>query len=133
MFQDKGVLFGIDEGLWALLASEMDPEQTGPLVAPAALPTLTVQQLQALQMAKKYCYDVTATFVSSSPRAVAMPADNMVFFTPQPKQSEPQVVQMVALQEAANKQRALLLMSRWVWLVGWIADEQVGVVSGVDS
>lgn len=62
-------------------------------------------------MAKKYCYDVTSKLASNSPRAV-LPSDGMMFLQPQPKQNEPQVVQMVALQEAANKQRALLLMSR---------------------
>ena len=38
--------------------------QTGPLVAPAALPVLRTDQQQALQMAKRYCHDVTAKFVS---------------------------------------------------------------------
>ena len=100
----------------------METEQTGPLVAPAALPTLNAQQLQALLMARKYCYDVTTKFASSnSPRSMPPPEAMMFFQSPQLKQNEPQVVQMVALQEAANKQRALLLMSRWVF------DEQVGV------
>ena len=40
--------------------------QTGPLIAPAALPILRADQQQALQMAKRYCHDVTAKFVSSS-------------------------------------------------------------------
>ena len=38
--------------------------QTGPVVAPVTLPPLTSEQLQALQMAKKYCQDVTGKFVS---------------------------------------------------------------------
>ena len=48
-----------------LLGSE-SPEvaQTGPLIAPAALPILRAEQQQALQMAKRYCHDITAKFVS---------------------------------------------------------------------
>lgn len=122
MYIGRSIFVWLDDVLWVLLVTEMDPEQTGPLVAPAALPSLTAQQLQALQMAKKYCYDITAKFVTSSPRAVLPVDTSMVFFQPQPKQNDHQVVQMVALQEAANKQRALLLMSRWVRLVGlgWV-------------
>lgn len=45
--------------------SELVPEQTGPLITPAALPTLDPQQIQQLQMAKKYCQDITNKFVSS--------------------------------------------------------------------
>ena len=44
--------------------SESVPEQTGPLITPAALPTLNPQQIQQLQMAKKYCQDITNKFVS---------------------------------------------------------------------
>lgn len=43
---------------------ESVPEQTGPLITPAALPTLDPQQIQQLQMAKKYCQDITNKFVS---------------------------------------------------------------------
>lgn len=68
-------------------------EQTGPLVSPAVLPKLSDAQLKRLQMAKKYCLDVSAKFQ-------------------QQMQSEQQVIQMAALQEAANRQRALMLMSR---------------------
>ena len=39
-------------------------EQTGPVVSPAALPTLKDSQLKQLQMAKKYCLDVSTKFVS---------------------------------------------------------------------
>ena len=44
---------------------ESVPEQTGPLITPAALPTLDPQQIQQLQMAKKYCQDITNKFVSA--------------------------------------------------------------------
>ena len=43
---------------------EAVPEQTGPLITPAALPSLDPQQIQQLQMAKKYCQDITNKFVS---------------------------------------------------------------------
>jgi hypothetical protein len=39
-------------------------EQTGPLVSPAVLPKLSDAQLKRLQMAKKYCLDVSTKFVS---------------------------------------------------------------------
>ena len=53
--------------LWsARLSTEKDPEQTGPLITPAVLPALTPQQMQALQMAKKYCQDVSAKHVSNT-------------------------------------------------------------------
>ena len=39
-------------------------EQTGPLVSPAVLPKLTDEQSKQLQMAKKYCLDVSTKFVS---------------------------------------------------------------------
>ena len=45
---------------------ESIPEQTGPLITPAALPTLNPQQIQQLQMAKKYCQDITNKFVSDT-------------------------------------------------------------------
>ena len=44
--------------------SEVEPEQTGPLITPAILPSLSPQQTQNLAMAKKYCADVTTKFVS---------------------------------------------------------------------
>ncbi len=49
----------------ALNSAESIPEQTGPLITPAALPTLNPQQIQQLQMAKKYCQDITNKFVST--------------------------------------------------------------------
>lgn len=51
--------------LVALNSAESIPEQTGPLITPAALPTLNPQQIQQLQMAKKYCQDITNKFVST--------------------------------------------------------------------
>ena len=51
------------------------------------------------------------------------------------KQSESQVIQMQALQEAANRQRALMLMSRSVksgrvtdFLVKWEREEGRGII-----
>lgn len=45
-------------------STEVEIEQTGPLITPAALPALNPQQTQNLAMAKKYCADVTSKFVS---------------------------------------------------------------------
>ena len=39
-------------------------EQTGPVISPAVLPKLSDAQLKQLQMAKKYCLDVSTKFVS---------------------------------------------------------------------
>lgn len=61
--------------------------------APGARPSLTFRQTQALQLAKKYCQDVTMKAATA-------------------KRQAEQQAQMLALQEAANRQRALLLMSR---------------------
>ncbi len=41
-------------------------EQTGPVISPAQLPQLDEEQLQKLQMAKKYCLDISTRFVSST-------------------------------------------------------------------
>ena len=51
---------------YSLNLPESIPEQTGPLITPAALPTLNPQQIQQLQMAKKYCQDITNKFVSNT-------------------------------------------------------------------
>ncbi|XP_019858534.1 PREDICTED: uncharacterized protein LOC100636047 isoform X1 [Amphimedon queenslandica] len=80
---------GFDSGV-----DEMpEMEQTGELVTPATLPKLDSNQRHALSLAKKYAQEITAKHQ-------------------QAKQSEVQVQQMQSLQEAANQQRALLLMSR---------------------
>lgn len=73
--------------------NEKEQEQTGRLITPATLPVLSADQLQALQLAKRYCQDISSKFQ-------------------QQKQALQQVNQMAVLQEAANRQRALLLMSR---------------------
>ena len=44
--------------------TEKEPEQTGRLISPATLPVLNAEQLQALQLAKRYCQDVSGKFVS---------------------------------------------------------------------
>lgn len=44
-------------------------QQTGPIVVPSSLPTLSGEQLKALQMAKKYCQDVSSKFVSERLRS----------------------------------------------------------------
>ena len=44
-------------------STEIEPEQTGPLISPAALPKLNPEQLLQLQMAKKYCQSVTQKYV----------------------------------------------------------------------
>ena len=59
-------MYNFGDAVVAPLSTEKDPEQTGPLVTPALLPTLSPQQLLALQMAKKYCQDVSAKHVSST-------------------------------------------------------------------
>jgi len=46
-------------------------EQTGPVISPAQLPTLNDDQLKQLQMAKKYCLDISTRFVSGSGRTLA--------------------------------------------------------------
>jgi poly(U)-binding-splicing factor PUF60 len=58
-----------------------------------SLPPLDFRQTQALHLAKRYCQDVTIKAA-------------------QTKRQAEQQAQMLALQEAANRQRALLLMSR---------------------
>ncbi len=112
-------------------STDKEPEQTGRLISPVTLPKLTAAQLQALQMAKKYCQDTTAKHVGPLPPSLSSSltvcphththtactrththTHTHVYSQQQQKQTEQQVVQMHALQEAANKQRALLLMSR---------------------
>ena len=44
--------------------AEKEPEQTGRLITPASLPILNAEQLQALQLAKRYCQDISNKFVS---------------------------------------------------------------------
>lgn len=46
--------------------TDSDVQQTGPLISPAVLPKLTDNQLKQLQMAKKYCLDVSTKFVSDT-------------------------------------------------------------------
>ena len=48
---------------WLFSLAGVEPEQTGPLIAPATLPTLTAEQVQALQRAKKYCQDISTKHV----------------------------------------------------------------------
>jgi poly(U)-binding-splicing factor PUF60 len=80
---------GFDTGLEDM--TEM--EQTGEVFMPSTLPKLNSDQRYNLSQAKKYCNELTSNFQ-------------------QQKQSEYQVQQMQTLQEAANQQRALLLMCR---------------------
>ena len=99
-----------------LLFSVTEEEQTGELYVPAKLPTLDSDQLRSLSMAKKYCHDVTTKYVGyfDTLYMLIFPFYEIVYFSYQQTQrhSEQQVGQMHALQDAANQQRALLLMSR---------------------
>lgn len=47
-----------------LFSPEKEQEQTGRLITPATLPVLNADQLQALQLAKRYCQDISNKFVS---------------------------------------------------------------------
>lgn len=99
-----------------LTSVEKEPEQTGRLITPATLPILNADQLQALQLAKRYCHDISSKFVSlatffPSLLTPSLPP-SLLNLQQQQKQAQQQVNQMQQLQDAANRQRALLLMSR---------------------
>ena len=73
---------------------------------------LSTEQLQALQLAKRYCQDISGKFVSPLTPASLPGLTPCLCPQQQQKQALQQVNQMQSLQEAANRQRALLLMSR---------------------